>query len=155
MLNLLSMDFHFEGDNADMLRYGAFRRSRMRRRTLGTAYVIPVFRSRRNADFNIADPEHRAKWLHVCGDSVLDFGSGHGDEARMLREAGIDVTAFEPYENDGHERISFDRGRRSPRGSFMLYVPGNASPPSFCRPSLIQCPLFPTRIYRLQLRRTV
>lgn len=45
--------------------------------------------------------EHRAKWLHVCGDSVLDFGSGHGDEARMLREAGIDVTAFEPYENDG------------------------------------------------------
>lgn len=45
MLNLLSMDFHFEGDNADMLRYGAFRRSRMRRRTLGTAYVIPVFRS--------------------------------------------------------------------------------------------------------------
>ena len=94
MLNLLSMDFHFEGDNADMLRYGAFRRSRMRRRTLGTAYVIPVFRSRRNADFDIADPEHRAKWLHVCGDSVLDFGSGHGDEARMLREAGIDVTAL-------------------------------------------------------------
>lgn len=116
MLNLLSMDFHFEGDNADMLRYGAFRRSRMRRRTLGTAYVIPVFRSRRNADFDIADPEHRAKWLHVCGDSVLDFGSGHGDEARMLREAGIDVTAFEPYENDGHERISFDRGRRSAEG---------------------------------------
>ncbi len=116
MLNLLSMDFHFEGDNADMLRYGAFRRSRMRRRTLGTAYVIPVFRSRRNADFDIADPEHRAKWLHVCGDSVLDFGSGHGDEARMLREAGIDVTAFEPYENDGHERISFDRGKRSAEG---------------------------------------
>lgn len=41
---------------------------------------------------------------------------GHGDEARMLREAGIDVTAFEPYENDGHERISFDRGRRSAEG---------------------------------------
>ena len=116
MLNLLSMDFHFEGDNADMLRYGAFRRSRMKRRTLGTAYVIPVFRSRRNADFDIADPEHRAKWLQVCGDTVLDFGSGHGDEARMLREAGIDVTAFEPYENDGHERISIDRGRRSAEG---------------------------------------
>ncbi|MEQ2847677.1 ParB N-terminal domain-containing protein [Bilophila wadsworthia] len=31
-----------------------------------------------------------------------------------------------------------------PRGSFTRYVPGNALPPSFCRPSLIQCPLFPT-----------
>ena len=50
----VSMDFRFDGENADMLRYGAFRRSRMRRRTLGTAYVIPVFRSRRNADFDIA-----------------------------------------------------------------------------------------------------
>ena len=104
-----------------MLRYGAFRRSRMRRRTLGTAYVIPVFCSRRNADFDIADPEHRRAGCTFvvipCSISVRGMAT-----KRMLREAGIDVMAFEPYENDGHERISFDRGMVSrgvhSRGTF-------------------------------------
>lgn len=113
MLNLLSMDFHFEGESADMLRYGAFRRNRQKRHTFGTAYVISIFRSRRNADFDVSNPEHMRKWRHACGDSVLDFGSGHGDEARMLREAGIDVTDFEPYRADMSDRVSFERGRHS------------------------------------------
>lgn len=96
-----------------MLRYGAFRRNRQKRHTFGTAYVIPIFRSRRNADFDVSNPEHMRKWRYACGDSVLDFGSGHGDEARMLREAGIDVTDFEPYRADMSDRVSFEQGRRS------------------------------------------
>lgn len=145
MLNLLSMDFHFEGDNADMLRYGAFRRSRMRRRTLGTAYVIPVFRSRRNADFDIADPEHRAKWLHVCGDSVLDFGSGHVATRRVCSvKRGSTLRRSSLTKTMGTNGFPLTVAGGQPRSSFMLYVPGNALPPSFFRPSLIQCPLFPT-----------
>lgn len=97
MLNLLSMDFTFTGDNADRLRYGSFRRPRLRRKTFGTAFVLPVFKSRRNADLDLANPEHRTKWVQACGKSILDFGCGHGDEARMLTQHGIQVTSFEPF----------------------------------------------------------
>lgn len=97
MLNLLSMDFTFTGDNADMLRYGAFRRERLRRKVLGTGFVFPVFQSRRNADFDLSNPDHYGKWIHAYGKQVLDFGCGHGDEAKMLREHGVDVTTFEPF----------------------------------------------------------
>lgn len=97
MLNLLSMDYSFTGDNADALRYGAFRRARLHRKTFGTAYVLPVWKSRRNADLDLSDPELKKKWVQACGECVLDFGCGHGDEARMLEQHDIWVTAFEPY----------------------------------------------------------
>lgn len=97
MLNLLSMDFTFTGDNADRLRFGSFRRLRLRRKSFGTAFVLPVFKSRRNADLDLLNPAHRSQWIAACGEQVLDFGSGHGDEARMLRSHGINVTAFEPF----------------------------------------------------------
>ena len=145
MLNLLSMDFCFDDKSADMLRYGAFRRTRQVRRTFGTAYVIPLFRSRRNADFDIVDPEHRAKWLHVCGDAVLDFGSGHGDEARMLREAGIDVTEFEPYRVDMHNRVSFERGRQSAEAFLQVVREGKRFTSVFLSSVLNSVPFVPDR----------
>lgn len=101
MLNLLSMDFTFTGENADMLRYGAFRRERQRRKVLGTGFVFPVFQSRRNADFDMDNPDHYDKWTRACGIQVLDFGCGHGDEAKMLRTHGVDVTTFEPFPFSG------------------------------------------------------
>ena len=48
----------------------------------------------------------------VCGTCVLDFGSGHGDEARMLRGAGITVTEFEPYPAPNNI-VSREQGRAS------------------------------------------
>lgn len=96
MLNLLSMDFTFQGSNADALRCGAFRRSRQRRKALGTGFVFPVFR-RRNRDFDLTNPSHRDRWRQTCGNNVVDFGAGHEDEAAMLRAVGIRVTTFEPY----------------------------------------------------------
>ena len=96
MLNLLSMDYVFKGANADALRYGAFRRTRQRRKALGTGFTFPVFRGR-NRDFDLTNPAHLQRWRQTCGDTVLDFGAGHEDEAAMLRTAGIKVTTFEPY----------------------------------------------------------
>lgn len=112
MLNLLSMNFCFTGENADFLRYGAYRRSWLRRSYLGTAFVLPVFKSRRNADFDLNNPVHLSRWQATCGNTVLDFGSGHGDEAAMLRKAGVDVTTFEPYPAKNN-KVSREAGRHS------------------------------------------
>lgn len=100
MLNLLSMDFQFTADNANFLRYGAYRRAWLRRSFLGTAFVLPVCRHKRLSDVRL-DGEFIARWKAACGENVLDFGCGHGDEARMLRKADIRVTEFEPYPAKG------------------------------------------------------
>lgn len=52
------------------------------------------------------------KWKEVFGNSILDFGSGQGDEARMLREKGISVTDFEPYPAE-HNKVNVQKGRAS------------------------------------------
>ncbi|WP_419008591.1 ParB N-terminal domain-containing protein [Desulfovibrio sp.] len=114
MLNLLSMDFRFTGDNADFLRYGAFRRKWLRRTYLGRAFVLPVYRHKRLSDVRL-DEKFMAKWKAACGESVLDFGSGQGDEARMLRDAGIRVTEFEPYPAD-ENTVNREKGRASAMG---------------------------------------
>lgn len=111
MLNLLSMDFRFTGQNADFLRYGAFRREWLRRTHLGTAFVLPVYRHKRLSDVKL-NAAFMEKWRAACGDCVLDFGCGHGDEARMLRKAGIHVTEFEPYPA-AHNVVSREKGRAS------------------------------------------
>ncbi len=114
MLNLLSMDFRFTGENADFLRYGAFRRAWLRRTFLGTAFVLPVYRHKRLSDVRL-DAKFLARWKAACGESVLDFGCGQGDEARMLRDAGIRVTEFEPYPAD-RNTVSREQGRASALG---------------------------------------
>ncbi len=114
MLNLLSMDFQFKGANADFLRFGAFRRPWLRRSHLGTAFVMPVYRHKRLSSV-VLDGPFLAKWKAACGDSVLDFGCGHGDEARILREAGIRVTEFEPYPASANT-VSRAQGRASALG---------------------------------------
>ena len=111
MLNLLSMDFRFDGENADFLRYGAFRRDWLRRTHLGTAFVLPVYRHKRLSDVSL-DADFMRRWKAVCGTSILDFGCGQGDEAAMLRKAGIEVTEFEPYPAD-HNVVSKEKGRAS------------------------------------------
>lgn len=69
MLNLLSMDFHFTGESADCLRYGAFRRSLLHRTCLGTAFIVPVCRPKRLSDVRL-DEAFTAQWKsrlrHLC-----------------------------------------------------------------------------------------
>lgn len=119
MLNLLSMDFRFTGENADFLRYGAFRRQWLRRTYLGRAFVLPVYRHKRLSDVRLDTP-FMTKWKAMCGESILDFGSGQGDEARMLRDVGIRVTEFEPYPADKNT-VNREKGRASAM-SFLAAV---------------------------------
>ncbi len=94
MLNLLTMDFDIHRRYARELRYNAFRRSRQRRHRLGRGFVFAVAGP---GDLDITNPRHARAWKRVHGRRVLDFGAGHLVEAEMLRKAGVEVTAFEPY----------------------------------------------------------
>ena len=115
LLNLLSMEFSFTGDNADFLRYGAYRRAFLKRTHLGTGFVFPVFKSKRRSDLDLSNPKHLGLWQDKCGKYVLDFGAGHGDEANILRKAGIEVTTFEPYPADKNI-VNREKARASAMG---------------------------------------
>lgn len=95
MMNLLSMDFDIHTRYRDLLRYNAFRRFRLARKELGHGFVFML--ERRCKDFNLFTPINKRRWIHVYGNSVVDFGAGHLIEAQMLRSIGVRVNAFEPY----------------------------------------------------------
>jgi len=97
MLNLLSMDFDIHNRYRDMLRYNSFRRSRRTRPVLGRGFIFKVMGQRASSDFDLENPEDRARWIRMHGTSVVDFGAGHLTETQMLRKARIHVTPFEPY----------------------------------------------------------
>ena len=80
----------------------------------GGPFVLPVYRHKRLSDVRL-DEKFMAKWKAACGDTVLDFGSGQGDEARMLRDAGIRVTEFEPYPACNNV-VNREQGRASAMG---------------------------------------
>lgn len=109
VVNRLSMDFHLSDGFKDVLRRNAFRRARLRRKHLGSGFTFPIW-SGRLQDFDIRANAERLK--DTYGPHVLDFGSGHGDEARMLRSIGIKVATFEPYPSKGAPPRRAD-GRRS------------------------------------------
>jgi hypothetical protein len=117
VLNRLSMDFRFSGAFREVLQSNAYRRARQRRRALGSGFLFPLG-VRRCKDFS---PTKQKKSLaDLFGDRVLDFGSGRGDEARILRKVGLKVTTFEPYRSTG-PKPSVLTGRRSAR-SFLKAV---------------------------------
>lgn len=75
---------------------------------------MPVYRHKRLSDVRL-DAPFMTRWKAACGENVLDFGSGDGDEARMLRDVGIRVTEFEPYPADGYT-VNREKGRTSAMG---------------------------------------
>ena len=97
MLNLLTMDFDLHRRYADELRYNSFRRMFTQRKMLGIGFTFATVSSSHRTRFDITNPTHASAWRKVHGQTVLDFGAGHLYETRLLREAGFDVTAFEPY----------------------------------------------------------
>jgi 2-polyprenyl-3-methyl-5-hydroxy-6-metoxy-1,4-benzoquinol methylase len=112
VMNGLSMDFRLNDGFKDVLRTNAFRRARQRRKTLGSGYLFPLMvgSKTRCKDFSIGSNADRLK--ATFGQRILDFGCGHGDEAKMLRKIGIGVTTFEPYRSTGSVP-SRERGRYS------------------------------------------
>lgn len=101
VMNGLSMDFRLNDGFKDVLRTNAFRRARQRRKALGSGYLFPLIENRKERckDFSITANAERLK--AAFGPRILDFGCGHGDEARMLRKIGIGVTTFEPFRSTG------------------------------------------------------
>ena len=103
MMNLLSMDFDVQTRYADLLRYNSFRRARRVREELGNGFIFAVHGSKPCHTFDINNPRQRAAWIKEHGACALDFGAGHLTETFLLRQAGIDCTAFEPYRLGGSE----------------------------------------------------
>lgn len=100
-MNRLSMDFRLNDGFKDVLRTNAFRRARQRRKSLGSGYLFALSETgkERCKDFSINANAERLKAAY--GSRILDFGCGHGDEARMLRKIGMGVTTFEPFRSTG------------------------------------------------------
>jgi len=103
MMNLLSMDFDVQTRYADLLRYNSFRRARRVREELGNGFIFAVHGSKPCHTFDINNPRQRSLWIKEHGACALDFGAGHLTETFLLRQAGIDCTAFEPYRLGGSE----------------------------------------------------
>ena len=104
MLNLLSMDFSMESSYADVLRYNSFMRERNTRETdtegncaLGDGFFKGLFPNNNGRDFFKLEGETLAAWVRKYGDKIVDFGAGKLNNTRTLRNAGLFVSAFEPY----------------------------------------------------------
>ena len=104
MLNLLSMDFSMESEYADVLRYNSFMRERNTRETdaegncaLGDGFFKGLFPNNNGRDFFKLEGEVLKAWTGKYGDKIVDFGAGKLNNTRTLRNAGVYVSAFEPY----------------------------------------------------------
>lgn len=104
MLNLLSMDFSMESSYADVLRYNSFMRERNTRETdtegncaFGDGFFKGLFPNNNGRDFFKLEGEALEAWKNKYGDKIVDFGAGKLNNTRTLRNAGVFVSAFEPY----------------------------------------------------------
>ncbi len=97
LVNKVSMDFDIDERYADLLRYNSYRQNEWRK-GLGKGFVTELTKSSGTAkSFDIEDRRDRRRWIGEYGDRVVDFGAGRLVETGMLRAAGVDVAAFEPY----------------------------------------------------------
>lgn len=110
MLNFLTMDFDIHNRYADTLRYNSFMRSRNTRSGgLGNGFYKGIFPYNKGVDFNPLVGGKRDKWISKYGKSIVDFGAGKLSNTRILRNAGISVSAFEPYFIAVGEEISKEK----------------------------------------------
>lgn len=115
MLNLLSMDFAVEEKYADLLRFNSFRRLISSRSKLGRGFVFLVIGNKPSHTFDIKNPKHMAAWQKRHGNTVVDFGAGHLHETHLLRNAGVDVTPFEPFYVNAKEKIDKEKSKQLAR----------------------------------------
>lgn len=104
MLNLLSMDFSMESTYADVLRYNSFMRERNTRETdtegncaFGDGFFKGLFPNNTGRDFFKLQGDALKAWVSKYGDKIVDFGAGKLNNTRTLRNAGVYVSAMEPY----------------------------------------------------------
>lgn len=125
MLNYLTMDFDVATRYRDYLRHNSFRRPLQVRKHFGLGFV--QFAGFKNGPaFDIKNPKHRAQWKKVHGQSILDFGAGHRTETNLLKEAGFDVTPFEPYPLGPGRTVDADLGRQMTRDFLEVVAAGKS-----------------------------
>lgn len=98
-LNKVSMDFDLKKSYSDQMRYGSFRRIRLKRKFLGHGFSAWINQREfdKAEDFDHRITTNRLKLQRRFGNSIIDFGAGHLHETNMLRSIGFDVTPIEPY----------------------------------------------------------
>ena len=100
LTNLLTMDFTVEAQYADLLRYNSFRRTNLRKQSIGRAFTFDWAGdnvSAKDADLVVGEDATIASWKLYYGEQVIDFGAGLHDDTERLRSVGVRVTPFEPY----------------------------------------------------------
>ena len=107
MLNYLTMDFDIQNRYADTLRHNSFMRTRNTRAGgLGCGFFKGVWPRLHCEDTMILDGKKKEEWVARFGESIVDFGAGKLNNTRILRESGINCSAFEPYYIAMGEEIS-------------------------------------------------
>jgi hypothetical protein len=96
LLNLLSMDFSLEAFTGDHLRHMAFRRASLKKQYFGSTIAMALGLAH-GYQVDPALPESVALLQKRLGPRVLDFGSGRGEDAALLRGMGFDCINFEPF----------------------------------------------------------
>lgn len=112
-LNKVSMDFDVKKTYSAQMRYGSFRRLRLRRTSLGHGFSawLRMQEYPRAEMFDHTRPENVEKLRKRFGRTFIDFGAGHLHETRMLQEIGLDVVPFEPYHVVDKDRPDRERSR--------------------------------------------
>ncbi len=112
-LNKISMDFDLRKTYSTQMRYGSFRRLRLKREFLGHGFSawIRMQEYPRCEEFDHTLPENVEKLRNRFGNSIIDFGAGHLHETEMLRSVGITVHAFEPYHVTNQDKPNLKRSR--------------------------------------------
>ena len=112
MLNGLTMDFDINGEYADILRQNAYMRARNTRETddegryaFGCGFFKGIFPNATGRDFYQLKGDALIAWKRKYGEKIVDFGAGKLNNTRTLREAGIFVSAFEPYFLGGLNKV--------------------------------------------------
>lgn len=98
MLNYLTMDFDIQNRYADTLRHNSFMRSRNTRAGgFGCGFYKGLWPSLNCTDIMLLEGKKKEEWVNRFGDSIVDFGAGKLNNTRIIRESGLQCSAFEPY----------------------------------------------------------
>jgi hypothetical protein len=152
MLNLLSMDFDIHTRYADLLRYNSFRRAAHVREWLGRAFVFDLLGSGTSKRFDFKNPANVKKWRAHYGDVVLDWGAGLLQETKILRDAGVDCTPFEPYYlRPGTSEIDIDGARAIVRKFLEQVAAGTRWQSLFMSAVLNSVPFYQDRLQIVRL----
>jgi len=152
MLNLLSMDFDIHTRYADLLRYNSFRRAHAVRDCLGRAFVFDLLGNATSKQFDFDNAANVKRWKSHYGEVVLDWGAGLLQETKILRDAGVDCTPFEPfYLRPGTSEIDVEGARSIVRKFLERVASGTKWQSIFMSAVLNSVPFYQDRLHIVRL----